>query len=278
MNPVLKLRIGALCSFLFVALFVGAQVYFLHLASSLGNDKLPSQTKGSIDAQDAALLGFAHRHPDFYTSGSVLTGLGYLVLIGTVFAIYTLLVGRRPTAARITLFIGLVSILAVVIGLAVESRGLVDFSSRYVHAATAAARLKVVHDFKSQAGGYQILDIVGTNGIALWLALIGVTFLRLEGTRSMVGWATLAAGLLVVVQFPVLPVWALGAGIGLWRVSQSPYEPAPSPTPSGSGEVIEAESASVPARARSQPISVDRRQRQRTVATRGGAARRRKRR
>lgn len=284
-----QLRIASVLSFLYVALFVGLQVYVPQLLGNAKPPAAPKQSSGPVwDRYVGDLLQFAHGHLDYFTHGALLTVLDYLLLIGTAFGVYLVLRPYRPTAATITLALGVLSVLAIAASQIVDAQLWTNYANQFWSATPAAERMSdihslttaqtsVIHAFQDNTSKFQILDIFGSTGLALWLALIGVTLLRLEGMRSLNGWATLAAGLLAVSAVPTLPVWTLGAGIGLWRVSQTPYQPVLRQR-AARPAVIDAEVVATedttqeadPTPRRERQVSTARRARQRAMVVRGG--------
>jgi hypothetical protein len=281
MDRIRQLRIASVLSFLYVVLFVALQVYGA-LQQPSGGPAAPQANASNtqIDQYFGLLLAFVHRHLGYFTTTYALISLNYLFLLGTAVGIYLVLRPYRPTAALILACVGIISILVVVVGTVLLVPAWSDFSTRYVSASTTAARLSVAHSFDGRYITSQLIIFFGSIGLALWLALIGVTLLRLEGMRSLNGWATIVAGVLAVSGIPSLVIWVLGAGIALWRVSRAAYQPPLAATTGADLEVVDMDDRPIedePTPARSQQVSTARKERQHTVATRGGARGRKRR-
>lgn len=222
-----QLRVGAICALTYVAVFIFTLLYVPHLLNGATTPTGSTATKTRLDLYVGSLLAFARAHQGYYTTSAWLSGVNYALLLGVVFAVYRVLSPIRLLAARITGGIGAISVALVIVDQAVFASGLLDHARQYVAAVGDATKRTIVHRFEDSATGYQVLDIAGINGLAIWVALVGVTLLRIQGMRSTIGWASVVAGVLLTTGFPTLPLWTFGAGIGLWRASQSGWQMAP---------------------------------------------------
>jgi hypothetical protein len=218
------MRAGAVCAFLYVLVFVGGQAYL----GSQPQAQYPA--KSSLDEQARIFLTYAHQHGSLVVIGSLLAVLGYVLLGGVAIGITPVLQPDRNRMARIALVVGLLSVCISIIGVVVEAIGLQSAAQQLAGAHTSAAQQAAVHNFRSKTGPFQVLDLAGSLGIALWLGLVGLTLIRILGRRSLAAWGTVASCLLSGIGFPVLVAWAAGAGLGLWRTARewSPISP-PSP-------------------------------------------------
>lgn len=212
----MRLRAAALCSFAYVVVFVSLQLYLPQL---LNGDQLHAPANAKIDDSVAALLSFVHRHESYFSTGYVLMAVTYVLLIGPAVGTYLLLRPRMRRWSQGVLVVALLGLIGTAISQTLTARELINWASPYAAAATAARRLTAVHGFEQSYSGYQIATLACAAGLALWLALLGAAFVRIGGMRNVVGWSTVAAGVLLISQLPSLPVWALGAGIGLWRLA-----------------------------------------------------------
>jgi hypothetical protein len=228
LNRETQLRAAAAGSLAFTVIFAGLQFY---LSQLLHGDHLPQST-GKQDADAAALLRFVHSHAVYFSTGYALTALNFLFLLAPVYGAYVLLRGRRDRTLIGVTLLGAASSIGVAASQVVASHQWLDWADNYAAASGAAAQLRVVHGFENSAGAPQLVYLLCSTGLALWLALLGLILLRREGRRSVAAWASLAAGLLNLSQLPVLPVWTLGAAISFWRGSDTLTVPAPTPSQS----------------------------------------------
>ncbi|HVC82690.1 MAG TPA: hypothetical protein VNL35_19565 [Chloroflexota bacterium] len=207
-------RLGAICAFLYVLLFVAGTAYRSSQAALPDTTGQPSLTQNQI------LLQFAHAHLGLFTLSAFVTILAFLVLIGTVFGLYAYVAQRgKQRIGTITLAVGLGGLAVSCISTAVGTVALANSTNQYA----AHHLIATVKDFQSQGTLFSVLDIVGSEAIAVWLGLAAATIIRIQGNRSIAGWSTLAAAALAGIGFPValvLVVWSLGAGAGLWRLSE----------------------------------------------------------
>ncbi|MGH2409916.1 MAG: hypothetical protein ACRDGS_06035 [Chloroflexota bacterium] len=207
-------RLGAICAFLYVLLFVAGTAYRSSQAA------LPDTTGKSTLIQNRILLQFANAHMGLFTMSALLTILAFLVLIGTAFGLYDYMAERgKQRIGRITLVVGLAGLAVSCASTAVGTIALANSAHQYAAHHLAAT----VKDFQNQGTLFSVLDIVGSEGIAVWLGLTAATIIRIQGNRSIAGWSTLAAAALAGIGFPaalVLVVWSVGAGAGLWRLSE----------------------------------------------------------
>lgn len=220
------LRVGAVCAFAYVLVFLAGQVY-------LGSQPQATYPHGSsVDEQTRIFLAYAHQHAGLVAIGALMAVVGYLLLCGVMVGIMPALRPGRYRVARIALVVGLLSIAVVLVGVVVEATGLASAAQQFVDAHSAAAQLRVVHDFRNKTLPFQVLDLAGSLGIAVWLALVGLALLRILGRSSTYAWGTIGAGVLAGIGFPVLVAWAAAAGLGLWRLSGvgvpvTPDDPSP---------------------------------------------------
>jgi len=207
-------RLGAICAFLYVLLFVAGTAYRSSQAA------LPDTTGKPALTQNQILLRFANTHMGLFTMSALLTILAFLVLVGTAIGLYGYMAGRgKQRIGTITLVVGLAGLAVSCISTAVGTVSLANSANQYA----AHHLIATVRDFQSQGTLFSVLDIVGSEGIAVWLGLTAATIIRIQGNRSIAGWSTLAAAALAGIGFPValvLVVWSIGAGAGLWRLSE----------------------------------------------------------
>ncbi|HEY8283748.1 MAG TPA: hypothetical protein VIJ28_05130 [Chloroflexota bacterium] len=220
-------RLGAICAFLYVLLFVVGTAYRSSQAA------LPDTTGKPTLIQNQILLRFANSHMGLFIMSALLTILALVVLVGTAFGLYNYMAGRnKQRIGRITLVVGLAGLIVSCVSTAVGTVALANAASQYSAHHLAAT----VKDFQNQGTLFSVLDIVGSEGIAIWLGLTAATIIRIQGSRSIAGWSTLVAAALAGIGFPaalVLVVWSVGAGAGLWRLADggggrfAPLETAP---------------------------------------------------
>ncbi|MGH2345166.1 MAG: hypothetical protein ACRDG4_08065 [Chloroflexota bacterium] len=220
-------RLGAICAFLYVLIFLGSAVY------RTSQTALPDTSKQSTLRQNQTLLEFAHQHGGLFAVSAILSILGVAVLAGTAFGIYYYMIAHgKQRIGRITLLVGLAAILISCISAIVATVALGNAANEFA----ARHLISTVKHFQDQGTLFSILDVVGAEGLAIWLGLVAVTLIRIQGNRSMPGWSTLAACVLAGIGFPVVLVmvaWSTGTGIGLWRLSMygggfgAVNEPAP---------------------------------------------------
>ena len=263
-----QLRIGAICALAFSLLSILGPIY---LNSLLHGDTYPDSTKLSTDAFLKLLLPFVHRHQDLWVQQTIVSGVSYLVLLGVVWAAFVYLRGAQPALARVTLAVGALAMILAVVAQVLDTHRLLDYAQRFAEAG-ASDQTRVVHDFKS-AGAVQIIGLIGSNALAIWLAIVGIALLRIQGNRSTAGWVTIAVGLLSAINLPLLFFWCIGAAAYLWRATVLP--------PRQSAMIVEdvppappAEYTSAPTERR--PASTARRERQRALANRTAARRKRR--
>lgn len=204
-------RLGAICAFLYVLAFVVGTAY------RSNQPGLPDTTKKTTREQNQILLGFAHQHGNLFIISSVLSVIGFALLIVTAFGLFHYMRDHdKLRIGRITLAVGVLGFLISIGGAIVGTATLISAANQY-----AAHHLsRTVSDFQNQGSLFSILDVVGSEAIAIWLGLTAVTLIRIQGNRSSAGWSTLAAAALSGIGFPVVLVliaWSIGAGAGLWR-------------------------------------------------------------
>jgi len=209
-------RLGAICAFLAAILFTVDTLYQTTQAA------LPSTAKQSTLQIYETFLTFTHRHSAAFIVPAVLSILGVSVLAGTAFALYDYMRGNgKPRIGRIALIVGLAAILISSVSAAVFTVVLNNAANDYA----ARHLVSIVKNFQNRDTVFSILDVVGAEGMAIWLGLVAVTVIRIQGNRSIPGWGTLGACVLTGIGFPVAPVmviWSTGAGVGLWRLSTAP--------------------------------------------------------
>ena len=281
MNLARVLRIGSVCAFLYIAVFVASQVYL----SSAANKPPDSLKNEQADRYAARVLQFAHQHPEYYSSGMVFAVLGTLLLLGPFVAV-SLYVGRsRLQAGRLALALAVVGLLVSAISTVIYTRWLVDYAHTHVQGAGTLQSLG--HAFRTLPGDGTSLELAGGLLTVIWFVVIGISFLRLRGNGDPIGWANIAAGLLTIIPIlPILPLWALGAGLGLWRAASTYGAPSATALASAGGPVFdpasEEDAAEVPERLPARPLpgaTPAARPRPQPVVRRGGSgAKRRKRR
>ncbi len=233
-------RLGAICAFLAAILFAADTLYQTTQAA------LPTTAKQSTLQIYQTFLIFTHQHGTAFVVPAVLSILGVATLVGTIFALYQYMTvhGKRGIG-RIALIVGLTAVAISCLSAAVFTFILSGAANDY-----AAHHLaSTVKNFENQDTVFSILDVVGAEGMAIWLGLVAVTIIRIQGNRSVPGWATLGACVLTGIGFPVAPVmvaWSTGAGVGLWRVSSAPLSFDPIEEEILDEEVIEVETIPVP--------------------------------
>ncbi len=266
-------RLGAICAFLAAVLFAADTLY------QTTQTALPSTAKQSTLRIYETFLTFTHQHGAAFAVPAILSILGVASLAGTAFALYLYMMAYgKQRIGRITLIVGLIAIVVSCVSAAVFTVVLSGAANDY-----AAHHLaSTVKNFEDQDTLFSILDVVGAEGLAIWLGLVAVTTIRIQGNRSIPGWGTLGACVLTGIGFPVAPImvaWSVGAGVGLWRVSNSPPGFEPIVEESLEGEVIVAETAPTPVK---EPTGIRRAptqsNSQRPVGKHGSAAKRRRRR
>jgi hypothetical protein len=208
-------RLGILCAWLYVVVFIGSQV-ILSFAEQITLDP-----KQSVALREQAVLRYWHVHTGLIIFGSAAAVIGFLLLVGVAWAIYEALGTQRPTLARLALVVGLAGIVLSALAAIVQGIELASLADRLVHASTAAARTTVIQEYDNAPTPFVVLYLLGIESVAAWLGLVGVTLLQSHGRSSVAGWASLAACLLEGIGLPVLVAWVLGAAIGLWRLSGS---------------------------------------------------------
>jgi hypothetical protein len=208
-------RLGILCAWLYVVVFIGSQVLL-----SLG-EQLPLDPKQSIALREQAVLRYWHLHIGLIVFGSATAVIGFLLLAGVAWAIYDALRAQRQTLARLTLVVGLAGLALSAVAAIVQGTELASLADRLVHASTATARTTVIQEYDNAPASFVALYLLGIEAVAAWLGLVGVTLLQHKGRSSVAGWASLAACLLEGLGLPVLVAWVLGAAVGLWRLNGS---------------------------------------------------------
>jgi len=207
-------RVGAICAFLYVLLFVVGTAYRTSQAA------LPDTSNKPALSQNEILLRFANAHYGIFAMSAFLTVIALAVLMGTAAGLYSYMAGRdKQRIGKITLAVGLLGLAVSCISTAIGTIALANAASQYA----AHHLVSTVKDFQNQGTLFSILDIVGSEGIAIWLGLTAATIIRIQGNRSIAGWSTLAAAALSGIGFPValvLVVWSTGAGVGLWRLAE----------------------------------------------------------
>ena len=206
-------RLGILCALLYVVVFVGGQAFLSW------KEQISLNPKQSVALREQAVLRYWHLHTGLIVFGAVSAVIGFLLLTVVAWAIYSILRARRTGLARLALAVGLAGLVLSAIAAVVQGVELASLADRLVHASTAAARNTVIQEYDSAPVPFVVLYLVGIEGIAGWLGLVGVTLLQVNGRSNVAGWASLAACLLEGLGLPVLVAWALGAAIGLWRLS-----------------------------------------------------------
>jgi hypothetical protein len=206
-------RLGAICAFLYVLIFAGGTVY------RTSQTALPDTTKLSVLQQNKTLLEFAHQHGGLFAVSALLSILGVAVLAGTAFGLYYYMVAYgKQSIGRITLVVGLAAIVVSCVSALVATVALANAANQFA----AHHLMSTVKDFQNQGTIFSLLDVVGAEALAIWLGLVAVTLIRIQGNRSIPGWSTLVAAVLAGIGFPIVLVmvaWSIGAGIGLWRIS-----------------------------------------------------------
>jgi hypothetical protein len=253
------LRLGALCAFLYVAVTVAAQVYTGAQAQPPSVDTaslaavgyagqqtagvLPSVTDAQkhIDDEQARIyLLFLHQHGGQEIVNAALAALGFILLAGVVVGIMPALQPETQRLPRAALVVGLLGVVINIVGLVGVTAGLLGAAGRIASAALPR-QYSLVHDAESQLVPFQLLVLIGSLAMALWLGLVGISLVRILGRRSLAAWGTIGACLLTGLGLPVLVAWCAGAGFGLWRLSRIGLPepalaavdvlPAPAPTP-----------------------------------------------
>ena len=216
MNHVRVLRIGSICAFLYIAVFIVGQLY-LSTAAHKPPDILKNE---QADRYAARVLQFAHEHPEYYSTGMVFAVLGTLLLLGPFVAV-SLYIGRsRRQAGRLAVALAVVGLVVSAISTVVYTRWLIDYAHNHVLGAGTLQALG--HAFRTLPGEGTSLELAGVLLTVIWFVVIGISFLRLRGNGDPIGWANIAAGLLTIIPIlPILPLWALGAGLGLWRLAST---------------------------------------------------------
>jgi hypothetical protein len=266
-------RLGAICAFLAAMLFAADTLYQTTQAA------LPSTAKQTTLQIYETFLTFTHRHGAAFAVPAILSILGVAVLSGTAFALFYYMTDHgKAKIARITLIVGLTAIVVSCVSAAVFIFVLSSAANDY-----AAHHLtSTVKNFQNQDTIFSILDVVGAEGLAVWLGLVAVTIIRIQGNRSVPGWGTLGACVLTGIGFPVAPVmvaWSIGAGVGLWRVSNSP--PVFDPLEEETVEEVGIPAETMPAPPRRTPVAArpaSQTHTRRPVGKQGSAAKRRRRR
>jgi hypothetical protein len=206
------LRAGALCALLYVIVFIGGQAFLSW------QEQIPTDPKQSLQLREQAVLRYWHLHTDLITYGAAIWVIGYLLLVVVAWATFLPLRTRRPFLAYLALAIGLAGLAVSIVAAIVQGVELASLADRFYHATTAATRQAVIHEYDNAPAYFVVLYLVGAEAIAIWLGLIGLTFV-LSDRSSAAGWGSLAACVLQGLGLPVLVAWALGAAIGLWRLS-----------------------------------------------------------
>lgn len=264
-----QLRVGAICAIAFSALYILGPIY---LNSLLHGDKYPDSTKLSTDAFLKQLLPFVHRHQDLWMQQAIVSSVSYLVLLGVVWAGFVYLRGAQPTLARVTLAVGALGMILAIVSQALDTHRLLDYAQRFF-SASASNQNSVVHDFKG-GDAAQIIGLVGTNAMAIWLAILGIALLRILGNRSAAAWVTIAVGLLSAINLPLLFFWCIGAAAYLWRATVIPAQK--------SAAIVEdvsppsAATTAIPTAEQRGASSTARRERQRALTNRTAARRKRR--
>jgi len=281
MNLARVLRIGSICAFLYIAIFVASQVYL----SSAANKPPDSLKNEQADHYAARVLQFAHDHPEYYSSGMVFAVLGSLLLLGPFVAV-SLYIGRsRSQAGRLALALGVVGLVVSAISTVIYTRWLVDYAHTHVQGAGTLQALG--HAFRKLPGEGTSVELAGGLLTVIWFVVVGMGFLRLRGNGDPIGWANIAAGLLTIIPIlPILPLWSLGAGLGLWRAASTVGTPSTAAVALTGGLAFdpadEADDAGLPEERPARPlpgVTPAARPRQQPVVRRGGSgAKRRKRR
>jgi hypothetical protein len=266
-------RLGSICAFLAAVLFAADTLY------QTTQTALPTTAKQSTLQVYETFLTFTHQHGTAFAVPAGLSILGVAALVGTIFALYQYMTvhGKRGIG-RIALIVGLTAVALSCVSAAVFTFVLSSAANDY-----AAHHLaSTVKTFENRDTMFSILDVVGAEGLAIWLGLVAVTIIRIQGNRSIPGWGTLGACVLTGIGFPLAPVmvvWSTGAGVGLWRLSNAPLSFDPVEDEMFDQEIIEVETTPVPARqapvnARAASPSHTRR----PVGQQGSASKRRRRR
>jgi hypothetical protein len=206
------LRVGSLCALLYVIVFIGGQAFLSW------QEQITTNPKQSLELREQAVLRYWHLHTDLITYGAAIWVIGYLLLAVVACAVFLPLRARRPGLARLALAIGLVGMAVSIVAAIVQGVELASLADRFYHATTAATRQAVTNEYENAPAYFVVLYIVGAEAIAVWLGLIGLIFV-LSDRSSAAGWGSIAVCVLQGLGLPVLVAWALGAAIGLWRLS-----------------------------------------------------------
>jgi hypothetical protein len=212
----LLMRIGAICAGLYVGISILSQVY---LSSQPQATTKPHATP--IE-QDSTLLTFAHSHGSLLIASVLLAVIAFLLLGGAALGVFAYVAAYRPRHGRIILAVGLAALAISIVAVIGSTIDLSSAASQYSRDHLAST----VRHFEDRWTGWGIVSIVGSEAIAIWLGILAVALIRIQGNRRLPGWATLAAAFLAGIGFPVLIVWAAGAAFGLWRMSAGGMEPA----------------------------------------------------
>ena len=281
MTPVRMQRIGSICAFLYIVVFVASQIYL----SSAANKPPDSLKNEQADHYAARVLQFAHDHSEYYTRGMVFAVLGTLLLVGPFVAVSLYIMRSRRQAGRLALALALIGLIASAISTVIYTRWLVDYARNHVQGSGTLQALG--HAFRKLPGDGTSVELAGGLLTVVWFVVVGITFLRLRGNGDPIGWANIAAGLLTIIPIlPILPLWALGAGLGLWRAASAYGVPSgeamrpiaspvfdPADDPGGSEE-----QEGMPARPLPRATTTPRPRPQPVVRRGGSGAKRRKRR
>ncbi len=253
MRTRLLLRIGAACGALAFAENIFAQVYITHQA------QLPANVPKSVDAQAQEFLVFLHHHPGWLAAQTALSAVSSLLLLGVAPGVFVFLRLLGARLARATLIVGLLSAVVPAATAIYSFMHISSLADRYASAPNVAAAHLVVTEASHPSVLYQAAGSLGFGlfGGVLWLGLIGVELIRVQGNRSLLGWVTIVAAILTIIPVvPGLALWCAGAAYMLYRASRnagtdsatlpaaeeymapaprapSERKPRPSPAPSG---------------------------------------------
>jgi hypothetical protein len=198
-------------------MFIVAWIYATH------QPQLSGQQPTAAAAYAKVYLAFLHRYPGSFLSQMIFFGADDLLLIGVAVGAYGYLEVRGARLARLSLFFGVASALVQSATTIYSGVSLSSMADKY-SAAAGQARDQIISDLIHPS----VLSLIGESiaptlfGGVVWLGLVGMSLIQLQGTRSVFGWITIAVAILTM--FPILPftvLWCVGTSYVLFKAQRS---------------------------------------------------------
>jgi hypothetical protein len=236
------LGIGAVSGIAYFLAFLGGEVYSSSQLRLTG--KLPTTADGIQIAQFVLL----HSHAGQLIILTAIEVISSLILVGVALGMYAYLRDRSAGLARFSLVYASISSVILAIGAILLSNVALSAADQYV-SASGADKTRILHDYMNPSGALQLVEGIGPTlfGGIVWLGLIGVALIRIQGSRSVAGWATIAAAILTPI-FPTMAIWSAGAGYALFKAyrADGPMFMRPAPASASNHPVAPASRAAAP--------------------------------